>query len=153
MDLVRILIYILHCSPVSTYSFPSNSALQWPSHSHCWFSATLSVSCFSNSDNLLAKHSFASGETPCLPIMDSSTASDSSLFSITAFPTSGIDPSLEKPIYSKKKRKKNVKIITYLSFLLTIGSLINIYLRGINNFRTNQEIKFDILDITTKTFL
>lgn len=86
--------------------------------------------------------------------MDSSTASDSSLFSITAFPTSGIDPSLEKLIYSKKKkRKKNVNIITYLSFLLTIGSLINIYLRGIKNFRTNQEIKFDILDITTKTFL
>lgn len=87
--------------------------------------------------------------------MDSSTASDSSLFSITAFPTSGIDPSLEKLIYSKKKKKKkkNVNIITYLSFLLTIGSLINIYLRGIKNFRTNQEIKFDILDITTKTFL
>lgn len=86
--------------------------------------------------------------------MDSSTASDSSLFSITAFPTSGIDPSLEKLIYSKKKkRKKNVNIITYLSFLLTIGSLINIYLRGIKNFRTNQEIEFDILNITTKTFL
>ena len=104
MDLVRILVYILHLSPVSTYSFPFNSALQWPSH--CWFSATLSVSCFSNSDNLFAKHSFASGETPCLPIMDSSTASDSSLFSITAFPTSGIDPSLEKLIYSKKKEEK-----------------------------------------------
>lgn len=28
MDLVRILVYILHRSPVSTYSFPSNSALQ-----------------------------------------------------------------------------------------------------------------------------
>lgn len=53
---------------------------------------------FSNSDNVVAKLCFAAGDTPCLPIIDSSTASESSLFSITAFSISGTDPSFEKLI-------------------------------------------------------
>uniref|UniRef100_A0A2P2PL24 Chalcone-flavonone isomerase family protein n=1 Tax=Rhizophora mucronata TaxID=61149 RepID=A0A2P2PL24_RHIMU len=50
------------------------------------------------SDNLEAKLCFASGETPCLPIIDSNTASESNLFSINEFSTSGCDPSFEKLI-------------------------------------------------------
>jgi len=54
--------------------------------------------CLNNSDNLEAKLCFAAGETPCLPIIDSNTASESSLFSMTALASFGMDPSLEKLI-------------------------------------------------------
>jgi hypothetical protein len=60
-----------------------------------------SSSSLNNLDNLEARLRFVAGETPCAPIIDSSTACESSLFSITAASTSGMDPSLEKLICSK----------------------------------------------------
>lgn len=67
------------------------------------FASTIpSVDCLISSVNLAAKASFAAGETPFLPMIDMSTASESSLFSITTFPSFGMDASLEKLIYQKK---------------------------------------------------
>ncbi|WVZ61052.1 hypothetical protein U9M48_010982 [Paspalum notatum var. saurae] len=48
-----------------------------------------------SSDTLAAMLSFAAGETPFSPMMDSSTASQRGLFSIATPPDSGTDESLE----------------------------------------------------------
>ena len=77
----------------STFSFPASAPLDY-------------LHPFNNSDNLVAKLCFAAGETPCFPTIDSRTASESSLFSITVFAASGTDASLEKLICSESERKR-----------------------------------------------
>lgn len=74
----------------------------------------LASAVLNNSDSLAAKLCLAEGETPCFPMMDSRMASASSLFSITAFPCSGTEPSLEKAI-CRNKMCQSRRLIVSLS--------------------------------------
>lgn len=98
---------IILCQTMQDFLFWSSftiSAYTWVSIAVALL-AIFSTSVFpfpitNKSESLTAKLRFASGETPCSPMIESSTASANCLLSITALPSSGIDESLEKPIYN-----------------------------------------------------
>lgn len=65
-------------------------------------SAAAAVPLVRSSDTLAARLSFAAGDTPCSPMMDSSTASQRSLLSIATPPATGTDESLEKATWMER---------------------------------------------------
>jgi hypothetical protein len=70
--------------------------------SACGASAAAAVSLARSSDTLAARLSFAAGDTPRSPMMDSSTASQRRLFSIATPPATGTDESLEKATWMER---------------------------------------------------